>query len=266
MSTSTHQPRKRFGQHFLNDHGIIQSILSACHPLKHQTLIEIGPGLGALTQPLLDRGLSLTLIELDRDLVAHWQRHPAADRLTLIAADVLTVDFSQFGNSWRLLGNLPYNISTPLLFHLATTATHMTDAHFMLQKEVVDRLVAAPGTKDYGRLSVMLQYHFHLEALFDVPPEAFSPPPKVNSAVIRLIPKTPGEQPSCDPQRLSQVVAQAFSQRRKMLRSTLKGWLTDKDWESLGIDPQRRAETLSLAEFARLSARITAPQVVPENS
>ncbi len=266
MSPSAHRARKRFGQHFLTDEGIIEGILRILAPSPADKIIEIGPGLGALTLPLLERGMTLTLIELDRDLVERWRRHPAQDRLTLLPQDVLTVDFTPFGNAWRLLGNLPYNISTPLLFHLVPHAASMKDALFMLQKEVVDRLVASPDTSDYGRLSVMLQYHFHMEALLEVPPQAFTPPPKVDSAIVRLIPKLPHERPECDPVALSRVVAQAFSQRRKMLRSTLKGTLPAEAWERLGIDPCRRAETLSLEEFCQLSKVFTDPRGFPENS
>lgn len=253
MNTPVHRARKRFGQHFLNDQAVIEQIIRLIHPSATDRLIEIGPGLGALTLPLLARGLSLTLIELDRDLVRRWQEHPAQQSLNLIAQDVLTVDFTQFGKNLRLIGNLPYNISTPLLFHLAQVAMHLRDAHFMLQKEVVERMVASPGNHDYGRLSVMLQYHFHMESLMDVEADAFSPPPKVRSAIVRLIPKSPAERPSVNPERLSAIVTTAFAQRRKMLRSSLKGVVSESTLAEAGIDPCRRAETLSLMEFCHLS-------------
>jgi 16S rRNA (adenine1518-N6/adenine1519-N6)-dimethyltransferase len=248
-----HQPRKRFGQHFLTDAGIINGILAAIDPRAGEALVEIGPGLGALTLPLLSRVDHLTVIELDRDLVAHWRSHPKAAQLTIHEGDALAFDFGALGADLRLVGNLPYNISTPLLFHLATFAAHIRDAHFMLQKEVVARMVAEPATADYGRLSVMLQYRFHMDALLEVPPEAFDPPPKVDSSVVRLIPKTPSERLAQDEARLEQVVAQAFSQRRKMLRSTLKGMIPESTLVKLGIDPTRRAETLTLEEFVGLA-------------
>ena len=248
-----HQPRKRFGQHFLTDAGVINGILAAIDPRPGETLVEIGPGLGALTLPLLGRVDHLTVIELDRDLVAHWRGHPQAAHLTIHEGDALAFDFGALGHTLRLVGNLPYNISTPLLFHLATFAEHIRDALFMLQKEVVDRMVAEPATADYGRLSVMLQYRFHMDALLEVPPEAFSPPPKVDSSVVRLIPKTATERHALDEARLERVVAQAFSQRRKMLRSTLKGVIPETTLIKLGIDPTRRAETLTLDEFVGLA-------------
>ncbi|MDE2260213.1 MAG: 16S rRNA (adenine(1518)-N(6)/adenine(1519)-N(6))-dimethyltransferase RsmA [Betaproteobacteria bacterium] len=248
-----HIPRKRFGQHFLTDAGIVDSIVAAINPRPADILVEIGPGLGALTLPLLARLNHLTVIELDRDLVAHWQQHAQATRLTIHEGDALAFDFSRLGHALRIVGNLPYNISTPLLFHLATFASHIRDAHFMLQKEVVARMVAEPATADYGRLSVMLQYRFHMDALLEVPPEAFSPPPKVDSSVVRLIPKSPTERHAKNEGRLEQVVMQAFSQRRKMLRSTLKGLIPETTLIKLDIDPTRRAETLTLDEFVGIA-------------
>ena len=248
-----HIPRKRFGQHFLTDAGIVDSIVAAINPRPADILVEIGPGLGALTLPLLARLNHLTVIELDRDLVAHWRAHPKAAHLTIHEGDALAFDFGTLGTDLRLVGNLPYNISTPLLFHLATFAAQIRDAHFMLQKEVVARMVAEPATADYGRLSVMLQYRFHMDALLAVPPEAFDPPPKVDSSVVRLIPKLPAERHALDEARLETVVAQAFSQRRKMLRSTLKGMIPESTLVKLDIDPTRRAETLTLEEFVGLA-------------
>ena len=253
MMSAGHRARKRFGQHFLVDDSVIHRIIRAVHPVATDRLIEIGPGLGALTLPLLSRGMSLTLIELDRDLVLRWQAYPAHPPLTVIAQDVLTVDFSQFGQSLRLIGNLPYNISTPFLFHLAADAQRYRDAHFMLQKEVVERMVATPGSRDYGRLSVMLQYHFDMESLMDVEADAFDPPPKVRSAVVRLIPRMVTARPDANFEHLSTLVTTAFAQRRKMLRVSLKNMVSEDDLKQAGIDPTRRAETVSLEEFCRLS-------------
>ncbi|MBU6504639.1 MAG: 16S rRNA (adenine(1518)-N(6)/adenine(1519)-N(6))-dimethyltransferase RsmA [Betaproteobacteria bacterium] len=248
-----HIPRKRFGQHFLSHPNIIHHLVRAIDPRPDDRLVEIGPGLGALTEPLLEHTRHLTVIELDRDLVAHWRAHPQAGQLTVVEGDALAFDFSTLGQNLRLVGNLPYNISTPLLFHLATFSPQLKDAHFMLQKEVVDRMVAEPATRDYGRLSVMLQYLFHMDALMDVPPEAFTPPPKVMSSVVRLIPKAPAERHARDESRFAFLVSQAFSQRRKMLRSTLKGHVPEAVFARLGIDTARRAETLTLDEFVGLS-------------
>ncbi len=262
------QPRKRFGQHYLLDRGVIQEIIHAIQPRPEETLVEIGPGLGALTLPLLRCVPHLSVIELDRDLVAHWRQHPLAARLTLYEGDALGFDYARLGERFRLVGNLPYNISTPLLFHLADFDAHIVDAHFMLQKEVVQRMVATPGEPAYGRLSLMLQLRFHMTLLLEVPPQAFEPPPKVDSAVVRLIPRPLEERlalfaPCTGPatgdflksreQALERVVTQAFSQRRKMLRSTLKGLVGEDRLRHLDIDPTRRAETLTLAEFIRLA-------------
>jgi 16S rRNA (adenine1518-N6/adenine1519-N6)-dimethyltransferase len=248
-----HIPRKRFGQNFLRDEGVIHSIVAAIAPQPQDHLVEIGPGQGALTWPLLDYAARLSVVELDRDLIERLRRHPLGARLDIHSGDALEFDFASLGNRLRLVGNLPYNISTPLLFHLANFSAVMQDGHFMLQKEVVDRLAAAPATPDYSRLSVMMQYRFWVEALFTVPPEAFYPAPKVQSAVVRLIPKPREERQARDEARLEQLVMKAFGQRRKMLRSTLKGELPESAWETLGINPERRAETLSLEEFVALA-------------
>ena len=255
-----HIPRKRFGQHFLSHPNIIHHLVRAIDPRPQDRLVEIGPGLGALTEPLLAHARHLTVIELDRDLAARWRAHPEAARLTVVEGDALDFDFSALGQDLRLVGNLPYNISTPLLFHLATFSPQLRDAHFMLQKEVVDRMVAEPATRDYGRLSVMLQYLFHMEGLMDVPPEAFTPPPKVMSRVVRLIPKREAERHALDESRFAFLVAQAFSQRRKMLRSTLKGQVPEAVFAKLGIDSGRRAETLTLEEFVGLSNESPGPE------
>jgi 16S rRNA (adenine1518-N6/adenine1519-N6)-dimethyltransferase len=248
-----HAPRKRFGQNFLIDPTIIDAIVAAIDPAADDLLVEIGPGLGALTEPLLARLKHLHVVEIDRDLIARLARRHPPERLSLHAGDALAFDFAGLGEKLRIAGNLPYNISTPLLFHLAGFAAHIRDMHFMLQKEVVARMVAAPGEAAYGRLSVMLQYRFHLDWLFDVPPESFNPAPKVDSAVVRLIPKPADQLTAHAPERLHQVVAAAFAQRRKMLRNTLKPLFTDAELEQLAIPPTQRAEDLPLASFIRLA-------------
>ncbi len=254
---SKHIPRKRFGQHFLCDHDIIAAIIQAIRPLDTDSLVEIGPGLGALTRPLLQHISHLHVIELDRDIVARLQRTYPAETLTVHAADALNFDFATLGGDLRIVGNLPYNISTPLLFHLAAFATRIVDIHVMLQKEVVDRMIAVPDTHDYVRLSVMLQYRFEMEALFEVPPAAFDPPPKVDSTVVRMIPRRAEATQPDDPAELARVVSSAFSQRRKTLRNTLAGILKAADFTQLEIDPQRRAETVAVADFIRIANFVT---------
>lgn len=252
-----HRARKRFGQNFLTDDHVVARIVAAIHPQADDHLVEIGPGLGVLTQALLPHVAAMDAIELDRDIIPKLARQ-CRDRgqLTIHSADALKFDFATLaadGRKLRIVGNLPYNISTPLMFHLLAKRELIADMHFMLQKEVVDRLAATPGGKDYGRLSVMMQYHCRVEALFDVPPEAFTPAPKVTSAVVRLLPYHEAPVAVTDADLLDQVVTQAFSQRRKTLRNTLKPLLSAERMEQLGIDPGRRAETLSLAEFATLA-------------
>lgn len=250
--TTPHQPRKRFGQHFLHERGVIDRILLAIDPKPEDLLVEIGPGEGALTLPLLARAGRLTAIEIDRDLAPLLPgRAAGTGELTVIEADALTVDYRALaaGRRLRLVGNLPYNISTPLLFHLLTAADAITDMHFMLQKEVVDRMAAAPGSKDYGRLSVMLQWRYAIEPVLDVPPEAFDPPPRVDSAVVRMRP-LPADK--IDFERLSAIVKAAFSQRRKLLRHTLGPWLQSQGLSS-GFDLQRRAEEVPLADYLALA-------------
>ena len=252
-----HVARKRFGQNFLVDHGIINAIVSTIDPQRGDTVVEIGPGLGAITEPLMARLDHLHVVEIDRDLIARLKnQHPAA-RLTIHEGDALAFDFASIGKDLRLVGNLPYNISTPLLFHLAEYVGIVRDMHFMLQKEVVERMVAVPGETDFGRISVMLQYRFHLEWLIDVPPESFDPPPKVQSAVVRLIPKDVSELTAKSQPKLSQVVQTAFSQRRKMLRNTLKGTLSDAGFAELGIDPTRRAEDIPVDDYVRIANYLT---------
>ena len=247
-----HIPRKRFGQHFLTDGGIIDAIVEAIGPKPGQHMVEIGPGLAALTQPLVERLGALTVIELDRDLAQRLRARPG---LSVIEADVLKVDFGQVASAQsatklRVVGNLPYNISTPILFHLLGFVDIIEDQHFMLQKEVIDRMVARPATSDYSRLSVMLQWRYAMENVLRVPPESFEPPPRVNSAVVRMLPlQTP---PELDVKRLSEIVQVAFSQRRKLLRHTLGKWLQEKSFAG-DFDVQRRAEEVPVAEYVALA-------------
>ncbi len=252
-----HVARKRFGQNFLVDGGIIGAIVSAINPARTDTVVEIGPGLGAITIPLLERVDRLHVVEIDRDLIARLKKQHTPERLTIHEGDALAFDFASIGSDLRLVGNLPYNISTPLLFHLASYGQQVRDMHFMLQKEVVERMVAEPGCADYGRLSVMLQYSFWLEWLIDVPPESFDPPPKVESAVVRLIPKDPALLTAKDPGKLSAVVQSAFAQRRKMLRNNLKGVLDDAGFAALDIAPTLRPEDLPLDDYVRIANYLT---------
>ena len=252
-----HTPRKRFGQNFLHDHNIIYNIISSIQARPDQHWVEIGPGQGALTEPLLNEKVRLDVVELDRDLVVllkeKFRHYP---NLHIHSADALRFDFSSLaegGNKLRIIGNLPYNISTPLMFHLLDNAKCIEDMHFMLQKEVVDRICAAPGSKKYGRLSVMMQYHCMPELLFEVPPESFDPIPQVTSAIVRLVPHQQPPVAVNDMSKLNRVVTQAFSQRRKTLRNSLKKLVEEADIAALGIDPTLRAESISLAEFALLS-------------
>ncbi|MFW2437864.1 MAG: 16S rRNA (adenine(1518)-N(6)/adenine(1519)-N(6))-dimethyltransferase RsmA [Arenicellales bacterium] len=255
-----HVARKRFGQNFLHDQGVINRILTHFRPQKGERIVEIGPGLGALTWPLLEQIDDLHAIELDRDLVARFRADPrASGRLHLHQADALSFDFSSLVDSThklRIIGNLPYNISTPLLFHLLTFAPAIQDMMFMLQKEVVQRITADPGGKNYGRLSVMLQAKCVVEKVLDVSPGAFTPPPKVDSAVVRLIPH---KEPIADipnPENFARLVKAAFTQRRKTLRNNLKGIMTGDEIIEAGVDPSVRAETLSLDNFATLAKQI----------
>ena len=261
---NTHIPRKRFGQHFLHDPTVIQKIIAAIQPLPDQRLVEIGPGQGALTIPLLRAVNTLDAIELDRDLIAPLeQKCRDIGSLNVYCNDALKFDFCQLqcgADRLRIIGNLPYNISTPLIFHLLHQTACIADMHFMLQREVVDRLVAAPGGGAYGRLSVMVQYRCAANMLFVIGPGAFTPPPRVESALVRLMPWQNPPVTVHDEQLFATVVRQAFSQRRKTLRNSLRQLLTEQDIRSLGIDPQRRAETLSLNDFALLTNAIDAGQ------
>ena len=246
-----HIPRKRFGQHFLSDQGIVEDIVQAINPLPGQVMVEIGPGLAALTQPLVERLGHLTVIELDRDLAVRLRTH---SQLAVIESDVLKVDFSQLakdrGAKLRVVGNLPYNISTPILFHLLDCVDVIEDQHFMLQNEVIDRMVARPATSDYGRLSVMLQWRYAMENVLFVPPESFDPPPRVDSAVVRMVPHA---QPmALDVALLTEIVKVAFSQRRKLLRHTLGRWLDAQGYAG-HFNVQRRAEEVSVADYVELT-------------
>ena len=282
-----HIPRKRFGQHFLTDRNIIEGIVQAIAPEPGQAMVEIGPGLAALTQPLVERLGHLTVIELDRDLARQLRSHP---QLTVVEADVLKVDFVRLAqdicaetqerragppqassapsggsavhavtsvgaNKLRVVGNLPYNISTPILFHLLDAVDAIEDQHFMLQKEVIDRMVASPSTSDYGRLSVMLQWRYAMENVLLVPPQSFDPPPRVNSAVVRMVPRA--DPVALDVKQLSELVRMAFSQRRKLLRHTLGQWLTARCFTGT-FDVQRRAEEVPVAEYLALAKQIAA--------
>tara|TARA_R110002110_G_scaffold75741_3_gene200032 strand:- start:359 stop:1117 length:759 start_codon:yes stop_codon:yes gene_type:complete len=242
--------RKRFGQNFLHDPQLIARIISVIEPKTTDKLIEIGPGRGAITMPLVDSGCDLTVIEIDRDLAAQLRNlYPT---IKLIEADVLKYNLAELGEGIRVVGNLPYNISTPLMFKLFEQNQNIVDMHFMLQLEVVERLAAAPNSEHYGRLSVMSQYYCEAELLFKVPPEAFTPQPKVTSAIVRLIPKK-DRMLATDEKRFADLVNQAFSMRRKTLRNALKGFVSNAGFEQLDIDPVRRPETLSLDDFIRLA-------------
>ena len=250
-----HIPRKRFGQHFLTDRGIIEDIVGIIAPKAGQAMVEIGPGLGAMTQPLVERLGQLTVIELDRDLAVLLRKKP---ELTVIESDVLKVDFRALADvvsveaktKLRVVGNLPYNISTPILFHLLDVADVVEDQHFMLQKEVIDRMVARPSTSDYSRLSVMLQWRYAMENVLFVPPESFDPPPRVDSAIVRMIPHAVPA--TLDVKLFSELVRVAFSQRRKLLRHSLGKWLETRDFSG-AFNLQRRAEEVAVAEYIALA-------------
>ncbi|WP_373187580.1 16S rRNA (adenine(1518)-N(6)/adenine(1519)-N(6))-dimethyltransferase RsmA [Halopseudomonas sp.] len=256
-----HRARKRFGQNFLHDPGVINNILRAVAPREGQHLVEIGPGQGAITQGLLESGAQLDVVELDNDLhpllLARFGANP---QFQLHKGDALKFDFSQLaqaGEKLRVVGNLPYNISTPLMFHLLKQADHIADMHFMLQKEVVQRLAAGAGMNHYGRLGIMVQYHCRVEHLFDVGPGAFKPAPKVDSAIVRLTPHAQLPHPADDPAMLELVVREAFNQRRKTLRNTLKPLLSEDSIAAEGLDPTLRPEQIDLAGFVRLANRLT---------
>ena len=268
-----HTARKRFGQNFLHDDYVIGQIVSAINPQHEQNLVEIGPGLGALTDPVCDEVEALTVIELDRDLAKRLREHPFnGDKLTVIEQDAMTMDFTELAKTMpvkdkglRVFGNLPYNISTPLMFHLFSHAACVDDMHFMLQKEVVNRLAAGHGSKSYGRLSVMAQYYCKVMPVLNVPPGAFKPPPKVDSAVVRLIPHKTPPVDVVSVATLERVCAQAFNQRRKTIRNSLKESLTETQISALGINPTIRAEVLSLQDFATIANAVSALEEAQEN-
>jgi 16S rRNA (adenine1518-N6/adenine1519-N6)-dimethyltransferase len=248
-----HQARKRFGQNFLTDPNIIRKIVAAIAPRPGEAIVEIGPGLGALTEPLLAGCGHLHVVEIDHDLIARLKDKYPPETITIHAGDALRFDFASLPADLKVVGNLPYNISTPLLFHLADYAERVREMTFMLQKEVVDRMVAAPDTEAYGRLGVMLQYRFEMVKLFDVPPGAFRPAPKVTSAIVRMVPKKAAALTCSDARLLGKIVTVAFGQRRKTLRNTLRDYLDAAGFAALGIDPGARGETLSLADFIAIA-------------
>jgi len=259
-----HIPRKRFGQHFLTDRGIIEDIVQAIAPDAGQRMVEIGPGLAAMTQPLVERLGHLTVIELDRDLAQQLRAHPL---LTVLESDVLRVDFLTLAASMgagagpqkiRVVGNLPYNISTPILFHLLDAVDVIEDQHFMLQKEVIDRMVATPSTSAYGRLSVMLQWRYAMQNVLHVPPQSFDPPPRVDSAIVRMVPHAMPA--AIDVKLFSELVRVAFSQRRKLLRHSLGQWLTARDFAG-DFDTQRRAEEVPVAQYIALAQQLAHMEV-----
>lgn len=251
--TEQHRARKRFGQNFLTDPNIIRKIIEAIRPVAGEAMVEIGPGLGAMTDPLVERLGHLHVVEIDRDLIARLKQRYTPEQLSIHEGDALAFDFATLGQPLRVVGNLPYNISTPILFHLADFAEGVKDMTFMLQKEVVMRMVAAPGTADYGRLSVMLQYRFRMGRLFDVPPGAFHPAPKVTSSIVRMIPLPVAQLTARDQALLGRVVAAAFGQRRKTLKNTLKDFLGEEALAGLGIDPGLRGERLAVADFVAIA-------------
>ncbi|MCP2001676.1 MULTISPECIES: 16S rRNA (adenine(1518)-N(6)/adenine(1519)-N(6))-dimethyltransferase RsmA [Buttiauxella] len=275
MNTRVHQghlARKRFGQNFLNDQFVIDSIVSAINPLKGQAMVEIGPGLGALTEPVGERLDEMTVIELDRDLAARLQTHPfLAPKLTIYQQDAMTMDFGELsqkiGKPLRVFGNLPYNISTPLMFHLFSYTDAIADMHFMLQKEVVNRLVAGPNCKAYGRLSVMAQYYCNVIPVLEVPPTAFTPAPKVDSAVVRLVPHATIPNPVKELRVLSRITTEAFNKRRKTIRNSLGHLFSPEVMAELGIDATLRAENISVAQYCKLANYLAEhPQQQPKES
>ena len=248
-----HVAKKKFGQNFLKDSSIIHAIIQSIQPLQDDLLVEIGPGLGALTKPLLEKTKHLFAIELDRDIVNWMQNQYSKNNITIFNEDVLNFNFHQFDKKIRIVGNLPYNISTPILFKCIEDIKIITDLHFMLQKEVVDRMIAAPSSSEYGRLSVMLQYYFAMEHLVHVPKESFDPEPKVESSFVRLIPYDNYPFAANNIDQFGKIVKEAFSQRRKTIRNTLKNFMNANDFENIDINPQLRAENLSVSDFVKIS-------------
>ena len=257
-----HRARKRFGQNFLHDPHVVRRIVDAIDPRPEQTLVEIGPGQAALTRHLVARAGHLIAVELDRDLAAWLRSEFTPQQLTLIEADALDMDWNTVGGGpLRLVGNLPYNISSPLLFRLLDVADRIVDQHFMLQKEVVDRMVAPPGSRTYGRLSVMLQLRYRMTKLFDVARGAFNPPPKVTSSIVRMVPRPTAELPAVDRALFGRVVAAAFNQRRKILSNALGKLATAAHFADAGVNPLARAETLAVDDYVRLTRAIAAAPV-----
>jgi 16S rRNA (adenine1518-N6/adenine1519-N6)-dimethyltransferase len=248
-----HVAKKKFGQNFLKDSSIIHAIIQSIQPLQDDLLVEIGPGLGALTKPLLEKTKHLFAIELDRDIVNWMQNQYSKNNITIFNEDVLNFNFHQFDKKIRIVGNLPYNISTPILFKCIEDIKIITDLHFMLQKEVVDRMIAVPSSSEYGRLSVMLQYYFAMEHLVHVPKESFDPEPKVESSFVRLIPYDNYPFVANNIDQFGKIVKEAFSQRRKTIRNTLKNFMDVNDFENIDINPQLRAENLSVSDFVKIS-------------
>lgn len=250
---SAHKAKKQFGQNFLVDQQIIADIVRAIRPMADDNMLEIGPGLGALTRPLLQQLNKLHVVEIDRDIIARLKADYPQDKIIIHEGDALKFDLAELVAPLRIVGNLPYNISSPLLFHFADYAARITDMHFMLQNEVVERMVAAPSTPAYGRLSVMLQYRFQMEKLLDVPPQSFRPAPKVDSAIVRLIPMAEQAAMVKDETLFAHIVAAAFGQRRKTLRNTLRSFLNEENFIQLAIDPQLRAENLDFRAYAKIA-------------
>ena len=257
-----HKAKKKFGQHFLVDEQIIADIVAAIRPEAQDTMVEIGPGLGALTRPLLEKLNQLHVVEIDRDIIARMEsdytQGESKSKLTIHAGDALKFDFASLPAPLRIVGNLPYNISSPLLFHFAAYAERIKDMHFMLQNEVVERMVAQPSTPAYGRLSVMLQYRFQMEKLLDVAPQSFRPAPKVDSAVVRMIPVPMNKIMVQNEKLFAAIVRTAFGQRRKTLRNTLRSYLNEEDFAQLGLNAQLRAENLAVEEFIKVSNYLAA--------
>ena len=263
MNESAHRPRRRFGQNFLHDRSVLYRLVAAIGPSPEDSILEIGPGRGALTEQLLRAGVTLTAVELDRDLAAVLRTNVDGERFTLIVGDALKTDLAEIApaiRNWRVVGNLPYNISTPLLFHLLQFHERIIDMHFLLQREVVQRLSALPHTKAYGRLSVTTQYHYHVEPLFEVSPEAFRPVPKVVSQLVRLRPRERSIEDSTDTITLDLVLRTAFSQRRKTLRRALSDLFDASTLEDLQIDPGRRPDTLDVAEYIQMAQYLSAAE------
>ena len=248
-----HIAKKKFGQNFLKDTSIINAIIQSINPVPDDLLIEIGPGLGALTKPLLEKTNRLLAIELDRDIVSWMENEYSKKNITVFNEDILNFNFDQFDQKVRIVGNLPYNISTPILFKCIDNITNIKDLHFMLQKEVVDRMIAVPSSSEYGRLSVMLQYYFVMEHLVHVPKESFDPEPKVESSFVRLIPYKHYPFVANNIEQFGRIVKEAFSQRQKTIRNTLKSFISENDFEKIGINPQLRAENLSVSDFVKIS-------------